>query len=49
MTSIPPREPRADLRQAAGAMHELFTALLEQGFTEAQALHIVGVVVSTDR
>jgi hypothetical protein len=36
------REPSADIRQAAAAMHEVFTALVDEGFSEKQALVIVG-------
>jgi len=33
------REPRAELRQAAAAIHEWFVALIDSGFTEEQAMH----------
>lgn len=42
MSALPPREPSADLRQAASALHQLFTALMNEGFTEPQALAILG-------
>lgn len=35
------REPRAEIRQAAAGMHEVFVALIDEGFTEKQALEIV--------
>ena len=38
----PKREPSAEIRQAATTMHELFTALIDEGFTETQALTILG-------
>lgn len=36
------KEPRAELRQAATAMREMFVALVQTGFTEEQALTLVG-------
>jgi len=32
-----PREPRSELRQGAAAIHEWYVALVDAGFTEAQA------------
>lgn len=43
------REPRADLRTAAASMHELFTALLGAGFTEAQSLAVLGAMLAANR
>lgn len=40
-----PREPRADIRIGAAVLHETFVALLGAGFTEYQALAIVGQMV----
>jgi len=40
-----PREPSADLRQAAGALREMFIALCNEGFSEAQALAIIGNIL----
>lgn len=33
-----------ELAQAAAQLHELFTAYLEAGFTEQQALYLVGKI-----
>lgn len=44
-----PREPSADLRLAASGLHEMFTALLEQGFTEDQALTMLARVINSGR
>lgn len=41
-----PREPRADLRQFAAGMREMFIALVNEGFTEQQALIIIGQVLA---
>lgn len=37
-----PTEPSADLREAASFMWQTFVALTSEGFTEAQALVIIG-------
>lgn len=39
---FPNEEPGADMRQAAKAMRGVFVALVHEGFTENQALVIVG-------
>ena len=49
MTSTSPREPRADLRAAAIHLHELFVALTNEGFTEGQALTILGQVLAANQ
>lgn len=36
------REPGAEIRAAAQKCHELFTALIDEGFTEPQALLLIG-------
>lgn len=41
-----PREPSADMRFAAGALREMFIALLNEGFTEDQALAIIGHIMT---
>jgi len=41
-----PVEPSAAVRQSAKAIHEVFIALANEGFTEAQALHIIGVMLA---
>ena len=40
-----PREPAAVMREAASAMYEMFVALTNEGFTEEQALEIIGHVL----
>ena len=39
-------EPSASMRTAARTMRDLFVALLHEGFTERQALTIVGYAVA---
>lgn len=41
-----PVEPSADLRDLAHALFETYTALVNQGFTEQQALTIVGQMLT---
>lgn len=45
----PNREPAADLRVAARQLRELFVSLVNEGFTEHQALRIVGQVLGGQR
>ena len=45
MTGNAPREPSADLRQAASAMRQMFIALVNEGFSEVQALQIIGHIL----
>lgn len=40
-----PTEPSADLRQLASFCRQTFVALLAEGFTEPQALVIVGQII----
>lgn len=35
------REPGADIRQAAQKCHELYIALTDEGFSDAQALGLI--------
>lgn len=42
-------EPSADLRQAASAMWQMFVALTREGFTEQQALIIIGQMLSSHK
>lgn len=44
--SIGPTEPSADLRQAASAVRQVYVALVQEGFTEQQALIIVGTLLA---
>lgn len=41
------REPSADLVKATNAMREWFEALMISGFTESQALAIIGTAIGT--
>lgn len=36
-------EPLTPMVEASAGVHELFTSLVEGGFTEQQALYIIGV------
>lgn len=36
------REPSADIRQAAAGVHEMFIALVDEGFSSDQALRLIG-------
>lgn len=40
-----PREPSADQRVAAAQMYGMYLALLAEGFTEQQALVIIGQIL----
>lgn len=42
----PKREPSADIRKMGNACHEIFTGLVDAGFTEAQAERILGTMLS---
>lgn len=46
MADRAPVEPSAVIRQAAKALHEMFVALTYEGFTETQAMHIIGVTLA---
>ena len=35
------------LAEAATQLNEMYRALVESGFTEKQALHIIGVMITT--
>ncbi len=41
-------EPSADLRQFASVMWQMYTALTLEGFTEAQALVVIGRVLASN-
>jgi len=43
-----PVEPSADLRQMASALRQMFIALTSEGFTEQQALAIIGQVIAAN-
>lgn len=40
-----PIEPSAQLREAANAMRQMFVALIDEGFSEAEALQIIGHIL----
>ena len=42
----PSREPPADIRALARSLREMYLALRAEGFTETQALVIVGQVIA---
>lgn len=44
-----PIEPTADMRQAANQLRQMFIALTLEGFTETQALVILGHMLGTQR
>jgi hypothetical protein len=41
-----PIEPAADLRQLANTLRQTFLALVQEGFTEQQALTIIGQILA---
>lgn len=41
-----PREPSADLRQVASHLHQMFVALVNEGFTENQALQMIASILA---
>lgn len=45
MSNNGPIEPAADLRAAAKAYFGIFVALTQEGFTEPQALIIIGEII----
>lgn len=44
-----PIEPAANLRELANTLHQMFVALTQEGFTEQQALIVIGQLLATDR
>lgn len=48
MSNLPPNgptEPSADKRQAAAELWQIFVALTNEGFSERQALEIIGSIL----
>jgi hypothetical protein len=43
---VNPVEPAADVREAAHKVREIYVALVAEGFTEQQALVIIGNILS---
>jgi hypothetical protein len=48
MAAQPPREPSADLRQLASMLFQTYTALTNEGFTEQQALVVIGQILAAN-
>jgi hypothetical protein len=48
MAERPPVEPSADLRMLASFLRQTFLALIAEGFTEHQALVIVGQMIAAN-
>ncbi len=44
-----PTEPAADLRRLASALWQIFVALQSEGFSEQQALVVVGQILVANR
>jgi len=42
-------EPNAELRQAAAGLWEMYVALSKEGFTDKQALAIIGQMLAASR
>lgn len=42
MSQFFPIEPSADVRQSAKAIREMYVAFCDEGFSETQALYIIG-------
>jgi hypothetical protein len=43
-----PIEPNAELRTLANTLHQMFVALTQEGFTEQQALVIIGQILAAN-
>lgn len=41
-------EPMTPMAEATAHLHEMFVTLVAGGFTEAQALHMLGVMLATN-
>ena len=46
MTIDPNREPSAESRTAARQLREYYVALVREGFTETEALRIIGMILA---
>ena len=44
-----PREPAAAMRVAAATVREMYIALIHEGFTEDQALRVVGHILEASK
>lgn len=45
MNGLPPVEPSADMRQGALATRGLYLAYVEAGFSEQEALCLIGIAI----
>jgi hypothetical protein len=43
---FPNEEPRADVRKFARGMREIYVAMQQEGFTEGEAMQIVGITIA---
>ncbi len=43
-----PIEPSADLRELANTLRQTYVALTQEGFTEEQALFIIGQIIAAN-
>lgn len=46
---LPKVEPSAAVRQAAKALHQMFVALRDEGFTEQQALSVIATILASQQ
>lgn len=44
-----PIEPHADMRKMAAIMMQTYVAFREQGFTEGQAMYLIGQMIQAQR
>jgi hypothetical protein len=49
MVANGPMEPSAEMRKGANRLRQLFIALTNEGFTEKQALVIIGQILASQR
>jgi hypothetical protein len=48
LTQNAPQEPTAAISEAASAVRQMFIALVNEGFTEHQALVIIGQILAAN-
>ncbi len=46
LSGRPMTEPSADLRQLASALRQMYVALTNEGFSEREALSVLGTVIA---
>lgn len=49
MGSQGPVEPAADLRELARTLRQMYAALIAEGFSEDQALKVIGQILAANR